>query len=494
MKETVKCRYQKSFQDTYLIISDCDRELTESYFGKISLKEHFEGLLPCELRLMNGALEAWYPISSLQAFTQAFCVKELCFGELQSIVVQILQIVRELERFLLDGRQLCFLPEYVFWQMDTGRLFFLFDYTEVREKSDISSLAAFLLERTCHEDEKAVELAYFFYECCSKENFSIKEVECFLEERPMTETCVEAEQREEFPDELSEPGKSDSFGMWKENEITGEICPKKEMEPRKGSDRRVWEEKFWKNHRLMAGIGMVMLSLFLFAGFWLAQRMFVFSQKEKIVWFAVSALLFLCGMRIGLFEMRFYVGGEKEQSEVKRWSATKKQVKAGDKSLLSDKIMEEKDYFRTVPDVCQGAGGGRTPYVDYRTSSVDYVSESEQNEQEKNDGRTIYIGSQVRDRTYELFCRRKGKEETYEISAFPFLLGKEKGSVNLPVKDMSVSRIHARFLQEDGVLYLEDMHSTNGTFVNDLPLQPHERFVVKRGDILQFGRAEFILQ
>lgn len=492
MKETVKCRYQKSFQDTYLIISDCDRELTESYFGKISLKEHFEGLLPCELRLMNGALEAWYPISSLQAFTQAFCVKELCFGELQSIVVQILQIVRELERFLLDGRQLCFLPEYVFWQMDTGRLFFLFDYTEVREKSDISSLAAFLLERTCHEDEKAVELAYFFYECCSKENFSIKEVECFLEKHQMEDGCILSEQEKEFSERPVKTSGSAMPGIQNYDEITEDICPKEEIPSLSG--QKTQNKRFWKNHRLMAGIGMVMLSLFLFAGFWLAQGMFVFSQKEKIVWFAVSALLFLCGMRIGLFEMRFYAGGEKEQSEVKRWSAAKKQVKAGDKSLLSDKIMEEKDYFRTVPDVCQGAGGGRTPYVDYRTSSVDYVSESEQNEQEKNDGRTIYIGSQVRDRTYELFCRRKGKEETYEISGFPFLLGKEKGSVNLPVKDMSVSRIHARFLQEDGVLYLEDMHSTNGTFVNDLPLQPHERFVVKRGDILQFGRAEFILQ
>ena len=149
MKETVKCRYQKSFQDTYLIISDCDRELTESYFGKISLKEHFEGLLPCELRLMNGALEAWYPISSLQAFTQAFCVKELCFGELQSIVVQILQIVRELERFLLDGRQLCFLPEYVFWQMDTGRLFFLFDYERIDIVIAIHGISVIITQRCC---------------------------------------------------------------------------------------------------------------------------------------------------------------------------------------------------------------------------------------------------------------------------------------------------------------------------------------------------------
>lgn len=481
MKETAKCRYHKSFQDTYLIISDCDRDLTESYFGKISLKEHFDGLLPCELRLMDGTLEAWYPISSLQAFTQAFCVKELRFEELRSIVIQILQIIKELERFLLDGRQLCFQSEYVFWQMDTGRIFFLFDYTEVKEKSDISSLAAFILERTCHEDEKAVELAYFLYECCSRENFSIKEVERFLEERQMMDSCIGTDQETEFPGKFSEQKEPVISGMQKENEVMEEACLKKEEEMQTVSDRRVSDGKLQKNQRLLAGIGIVLLALILFAAFWLAQRLFVFSQKEKIIWFAVSALLFLCGMGMGLSEIRFYAG------RGKKWCAEKKQGKVGDKLLLSDKCVPETDYFQPVPDACRGVGEGRN-------FSADCVREFEPKEQEKNDGRTIYIGSQVRDRTYELLCRKKGKEEIFEISGFPFLLGKEKGSVNLPVRDTSVSRIHARFLQEDGVLYLEDMHSTNGTFVNDLPLQPHERFAVKRGDILQFGRAEFILQ
>ncbi|MGN1171733.1 MAG: DUF6382 domain-containing protein [Lachnospiraceae bacterium] len=461
MKETAKCRYQKSFQDTYLIISDCDRELTESYFGKISLKEHIRGLLPCELRLMDGALEAWYPISSLQAIAQAFCVKELHAEELKDIVLQTIQIVKELDRFLLDGRQLCFLPEYVFWQMDTGQIFFLFDYTERKEESDLSSLASFILERTCHEDEKAVELAYFFYECCSKDNFSIKEVENFVEQWPPMDNCIETEQ--------------------KENEITREGCPKKETETQTMSDQRVPEENFRKNQRLLTGIGIVLFSLLLFAGFWPAQWLFVFSQKEKIIWFAVSALLFVSGMEMGLSEIRSYAVREKNRG------MKKEQDKVDNMPLLSAKNMTEADCFRTVPDACQEAAPGRD-------SAEDYRKDSQLREQEKNDGRTIYIGSQVRDRTYELLYRKKGKEETYEISCFPFLLGKEQGSVNLTIRDMSVSRIHARFLQEEGVLYLEDMHSTNGTFVNDLPLQPHERFAVKRGDILQFGRAEFILQ
>lgn len=462
MKETVRCRYQKSFQNTYLIISDCDKELIESYFGKISLKEHIRGLLPCELRLMDGALEAWYPISSLQAFAQAFCVKELHAGELRDIVLQIIEILKELERFLLDGRQLLFLPEYIFWQMDSKQIFFLFDYTEGKEESDISSLASFLLERTCHEDEKAVELAYFFYECCSRENFSIKEVEDFLEEWQMTDNCIETEQQKEFPDKLPEQREPIVSGMQQENEITGEVCPKKEA-------------------HLIMGIGIVLLSLLSFAGFWVAQWLFVFSQKEKIIWFAVSALLFLCGMGTGLSEIRSYAGRRLP------WDRAEKQDKAGDEFPLPAKSTEKPDCFQTVPDVCRGAGAERDFAADYR-------KESEPKEQENYDGRTVYIGSRVRDRTYELLYRKKGKEETYEISSFPFLLGKEQGSVNLPIRDMSVSRIHARFLQEDGELYLEDMHSTNGTFVNDLPLQPHERFAVRRGDILQFGKAEFILQ
>jgi pSer/pThr/pTyr-binding forkhead associated (FHA) protein len=54
-----------------------------------------------------------------------------------------------------------------------------------------------------------------------------------------------------------------------------------------------------------------------------------------------------------------------------------------------------------------------------------------------------------------------------------------------------VSRFHCRFtVTPDGVLELEDLDSTNGTFVNDERVR---RLVLKPGDRVRAGRIELVV-
>ena len=54
-----------------------------------------------------------------------------------------------------------------------------------------------------------------------------------------------------------------------------------------------------------------------------------------------------------------------------------------------------------------------------------------------------------------------------------------------------VSRFHCRFtVTPDGGLELEDLNSTNGTFVND---QRVKRLALKPGDRVRTGRAELVV-
>lgn len=53
--------------------------------------------------------------------------------------------------------------------------------------------------------------------------------------------------------------------------------------------------------------------------------------------------------------------------------------------------------------------------------------------------------------------------------------------------DTTVSRLHARFYRSDGKLFVEDLGSTHGTFVNR---KPAKRAVpVKKGDRVQVGQT-----
>ena len=109
----------------------------------------------------------------------------------------------------------------------------------------------------------------------------------------------------------------------------------------------------------------------------------------------------------------------------------------------------------------------------------------------ETDGKTVYVGMTARVREYMLTEIKKGAQREYPVTSYPFVIGKDKERVNLQVKEHSVSRIHARLLEEDGDIYLEDLHSTNGTCLNDIPLEPHVKMKLKRGDSILFGQAEF---
>jgi pSer/pThr/pTyr-binding forkhead associated (FHA) protein len=61
-------------------------------------------------------------------------------------------------------------------------------------------------------------------------------------------------------------------------------------------------------------------------------------------------------------------------------------------------------------------------------------------------------------------------------------------------EDGGVSRRHARLIVEGGNYFVEDLDSTNYTFVNKQRLQPKVRESLKDGDELRCGRVALVLR
>ncbi|NES93662.1 MAG: FHA domain-containing protein [Desertifilum sp. SIO1I2] len=60
---------------------------------------------------------------------------------------------------------------------------------------------------------------------------------------------------------------------------------------------------------------------------------------------------------------------------------------------------------------------------------------------------------------------------------------------NLPDAGV-VSRIHADLRVEGGIYFLEDIGSTNGTYVNNLPLRTGDRYRLRPGDRISLGKGD----
>ncbi|MBP5773657.1 MAG: FHA domain-containing protein, partial [Eubacterium sp.] len=57
-----------------------------------------------------------------------------------------------------------------------------------------------------------------------------------------------------------------------------------------------------------------------------------------------------------------------------------------------------------------------------------------------------------------------------------------------------VSRVHARLNYEMGVFTIEDLNSTNGTFVNEERLKSHEIKTIEKGDVIKLADLEFSVE
>lgn len=113
-------------------------------------------------------------------------------------------------------------------------------------------------------------------------------------------------------------------------------------------------------------------------------------------------------------------------------------------------------------------------------------------DQEDEYGKTVYLEEQKEECCRGLY--REDGELAVKIDKLPFVIGKRKEETDYVLNDRSVSRIHARILEEEGCIYLEDLNSTNGTFKNGLRMKPYEKRRLESDDELRFGKVEYIFR
>lgn len=118
-----------------------------------------KGLLLCDLRYINGNAYLYYDISSKQNVEQLYSERTIDREWFIDFVWSVNQIHRELERFLLDARNLVLTPAQVFQDLETKAYFFLYiPYYE--GEATFGKFMNFMLEHLDYEDEGLVECVY----------------------------------------------------------------------------------------------------------------------------------------------------------------------------------------------------------------------------------------------------------------------------------------------------------------------------------------------
>ena len=81
--------------------------------------------------------------------------------------------------------------------------------------------------------------------------------------------------------------------------------------------------------------------------------------------------------------------------------------------------------------------------------------------------------------------------ESIELSKYPCTIGSLEGSADIFIDSPVISKMHACLLQDDDKFYIEDMNSTNGTYINDERIDMHNKTRIADGDILRVASYNF---
>ena len=80
---------------------------------------------------------------------------------------------------------------------------------------------------------------------------------------------------------------------------------------------------------------------------------------------------------------------------------------------------------------------------------------------------------------------------TIIISKNEFILGRRKETCDYAIQNISIGRAHAHIIKCAGVYYIEDMDSTNGTFINGSRLLSNKKYELHDSDQITLANVEY---
>lgn len=159
----LQTEYVRSLNCNYERILLEDKPEEKRYQYCILGRGGIRGLLSCSLRYINGQAYLYYDISSRQNIAQLYANRHITRGWMKDFLWSLKRIQQELERFLLDMRNVVWYPQQIFQDLESNEFFFLY-VPYYKGEAGFIKLVEFWVEHIDYDDEALVDYVYRMYE------------------------------------------------------------------------------------------------------------------------------------------------------------------------------------------------------------------------------------------------------------------------------------------------------------------------------------------
>ncbi len=421
--------YHKDYRHNYLIIRE-DEMTGDDYQRKMITENRIRGLLPCQIRYINGETLLYYEITSKQSVKGLFEGKHLTMKDLRGLFISLKMVMEETASFLLPEDGLLIEPDMIFTELEKDEFYFVYDpFSESSGTQTLITLLEFLADHVDGEDNTAMQAVYHMLDLAEKEQFVLDEiVEWFGEEQP--ENVPEPEK------EIHEMQMEEPYPCYEEQEPA---------------------ENPVMQSLISTQAAKVYLVCAVFLSAVLGYLTYTYELSEKMLVFSYAGF-FLAGLLV-ILSLGTVV--------VRKLSGRKQERKT--ENLLFRETEEEMFLYGICEEACSERAQG----------------------QRKEYGDTVYIPWTANSEN-KLYGVGKDNKFHIDLNRLPITVGKLAGSVDMVIDNQSISRVHARFTREGTRICMTDLNSTNGTFKNGLRLTPNTSEILEPGDEIRLGKLKFV--
>ena len=463
----MKTEFKREMNRNYMVLHP-EKEIGGSYALRMLSENRINGLLPFQEKRIDGETFLYFNITSRQSLARMMEYRSFKAKEIRQITSDLVVTMTALERFLMDGDQLCLEPDMIYVDPDDLKAnFCLLPGSGSQFEESFRKLARYILDHVDHTDGDAVVLAFALFRAGEKENLGIRDLEKCLRagerdgkednsgENTGKEKLYETE-RKTVREYGAEAGESARYQGEKQNETErkyGSFESKKTDPP--GEAEALAEENKIKSgkYAILVLLVIVMAAVPVAVYFWGG-----IDQLWEWKWgiFAAEGVLIAGMVFFGMGRSGEEVGEPEEEWEVE--------------------FREEEDRER-----------GGIPEVKENSIRIDM---GQREAAESDEMQTVLLtGRQIYPVTRRLVPENGG--EDVPVCYFPFIIGKNRDISDFCLNLPQISRIHAK-IEEDGDGYrITDLNSTNGTGVNGRFLETNESVHIEPGEMLSFADQRY---
>lgn len=500
MQTLTDIEYLKDLHHSYMVIPEGTGAGEYNYCVKMLQAERPEGMLKLEVRRINNRLLYYYDITSRQSLGIMTARAVLNYTYAKRLISDIIDIIETAYEYLLEEDDFVLLPEQIFMDILEHKPYLCYYPGYCRDvREQMSSLLEFIMNKVDYNDKAAVLLVYNLYAVARAEGFTLGQLKDTLKadvsidsngqslrkrtERsialPFAETCTNAEK---VPREVrTDKGAAGCEHIMHTNNGFVPV-----MMERITGEREVLRYSpatyLYTASLVMAVITVVILGI---------KSGLMHNLAGRIDYSKLAALIMVL-LGISGYVIRRLWDKKKKITKLiadDEYVDPRKVMTAGRSIQISDTL--HNDDHSPAGIISMKASADKRHVTTPSAPGYNHPMNTEEDGGSGEYNPTCLLNAPEGDGKYMLKPCDEAGYRIIPIEEFPFFIGKLKKNMDYCLDREVVSRCHAKLTREEEHVYITDLNSTNGTFVNGELLQPYKRREITAGDEIAFADIRY---